>query len=224
MVNREATTIYFLQSPLYNGALGFRQSNATLQVCDDFGGGIVEVDFSADVKESVGQLFQVVVDGQVCTGGNITTPRVRAPLTCPLSPGRHWVNFVYTWTPKTTPPDPNTGKVKIYSVFLDNGKHGFPTHTPTERPSLHPSRHPSSVPSRDPSSTPSSHPSRDPSSAPSRTPSLSPTVSSNRGDSFSIFHRVMLIWFPPSKQVSPTVSPTLNPTVSPQSLRIFSSR
>ena len=99
----------------------------------------MEVHFEANVRETNGQVFQVVVDGVVATGGNIIAPVNNQKLAVALSPGNHWVEFVYTWTPQANLPTTSTGVVKIFSVTLPPLEQRFPTFTPTDRPSTSPS-------------------------------------------------------------------------------------
>ena len=162
-VSRTTPELYFLQSPNYNGAQAIRQANATLHVCgnesnerflkkgkvksrsshySEFEGGNMVVDFSADVRIDNGQLFQVVVDGVVQTGGNITTPAVNRQLVVALSPGNHWVEFVYTWYPQADLPTTTTGVVRIFSVTLPFNPDRFPTFSPTDVPSTSPTTTP----------------------------------------------------------------------------------
>ena len=157
-VNRASPENYFLQSPNYNGAQGDRQSNATLHVCgchdghghyggnhgqyvgnnNVFRGGDLVIFFEATLSEAQGQLFQVVVDGQVATDGNITSSQTTTRFVVPLPPGNHWVEFVYTWTAKLTTLPTTSGIVKIFNVTLPQQKVTFPTVTPTDRPSSAP--------------------------------------------------------------------------------------
>ena len=104
----------------------------------------MEVHFEADVRIDNGQLFQVVVDGVVQTGGNITTPAVNRRLVVALSPGNHFVEFVYTWYPpedQTDLPTTTTGVVRIFSVTLPSPGR-FPTSSPTDVPSTSPTTTP----------------------------------------------------------------------------------
>lgn len=133
--------------------------------------------FQASVNEKNGQVFQVVVDGVVATGGNITAPVQNKKLVVHLSPGNHWVNFVYTWTPKTGDLPSSTDIVKLFNVTLTDLRPKFPTYSPTDKPSLKPSRSPSSHPSARPSASPFSRPSRNPSESPTVKPTVSPTLS-----------------------------------------------
>ena len=155
-VNRSSQENYYLQSPNFNGAQGDRQATATLQVCHFFKGGDLIVSFTANVRETNGQVFQIVVDGQVATGGDITTPQTTTKdLTIPLSPGNHWVEFVYEWTPTLSGLPSTDGIVKIFYVELPQLDPKFPTSTPTDKPSLKPSISPSAFPTSSPSASPS---------------------------------------------------------------------
>ena len=156
-VNRTTPELYFLQSPNYNGAQSDRQANATLQVCPFFEGGDLTLHFDADVRSDNGQRFQVVVDGVVATGGDITTPAVNRRLVVYLSPGNHWVQFVYTWTApedQTNLPTTTTGVVRMYSVTLPALNPGFPTFSPTDVPSASPTAAPSNYPTAKPTPRP----------------------------------------------------------------------
>ena len=178
-VKRSSPSDYYLQSPPYTGALVRMQSNATLQVCPDFRGGSMIVNFDASVKESNGQVFQVFVDGVVVTGGDIRSAVQNVELKVFLSRGNHLVNFVYTWTPTelNTLPTSTTGDVNIKTVSLPQIDPSFPTFSPTDQPSAKPSRSPSASPSESPTSTPSSSPTTPrPTSKPTVSPTLSPTV------------------------------------------------
>ena len=155
-IKRDTPENYYLQSPNFNGALEGRQSNATLQVCSFFEGGDMTVNFQASVRETNGQVFQIVVDGAVATGGNIIVPTNKKNLVIPLSPGNHWVDFVYTWTPELDDlPITSDGIVKIFSVTLPPLNPSFPTSTPTDKPSYSPSASPSALPTSSPSASPS---------------------------------------------------------------------
>jgi hypothetical protein len=153
-VQRSSPELYYLQSPNFNGAQEARQATATLQVCNYFEGGDMEVHFDANVRANNGQVFQVVVDGAVATGGDITDIATNRKLIVALSPGNHWVEFVYKWTPQTNLPTTSTGVVKIFSVTLPQLDPQFPTFTPTDRPSTSPSVSPSLPPTGKPTPRP----------------------------------------------------------------------
>ena len=179
---------YFLQSPAYNGATTERNAQAILQLCSNFAGGTIRVNYTANVNyKDWGQLFQVYVcpnrgncdvDNNLVTGGNITTP-VTKPTILPISlgPGPHYIRFSYTWFPQTELPPLDSGVVKIYEVDVPCGPPKFPTFSPTTVPSLAPSVSPTSVPSANPTSSPSGSPSRSPSDPPTGDPTTSPTLS-----------------------------------------------
>jgi len=191
---------YFLQSPAYNGATTERNAQAILQICSNFAGGTIRVNYTANVQwyrnnvakcgegvEECGQLFQVYVcpnrgncdvDDNLVTGGNIMAP-VTKPTILPISlgPGPHYIRFSYTWFPQKELPDLDSGVVKIYEVDLPCGPPKFPTFSPTTVPSLAPSVSPTSVPSANPTSSPSGSPSRSPSDPPTGDPTTSPTLS-----------------------------------------------
>ncbi len=159
-VQRNTPENYYLQSPNFNGAPTTRTSTARLHVCSGnngaFKGGDMTVIFQASVRENNGQVFQIVVDGEVATGGNITEPTNVKNLVIPLSPRNHWVDFVYKWTPKLNDlPTTSTGIVKIFLVSLPPLNPSFPTSTPTDKPSYSPSVSPSALPTSRPSASPS---------------------------------------------------------------------
>eukprot|EP00986_Skeletonema_menzelii_P001130 scaffold304_cov80-Skeletonema_menzelii.AAC.24 len=195
-VQRSSTELYYLQSPNANGAPEFRQANATLHICGgettdralskskdrkfksltygEFAGGDMEVSFDADVRETNGQLFQVVVDGVIARGGDVTTPQRNTKLVVALSPGNHWVEFVYTWTPQANLPTTSTGVVKIFSVTLPPLNPGFPTFTPTDTPSTSPTTLP---PTTKPTPSPTLMNLLCPFILLQRSPTVSPTLS-----------------------------------------------
>ena len=140
----------------------------------------MNVIYEANVRITNGQLFQVTVDGAVATSGNITVPKSTNNLVVPLSPGKHTVSFVYTWTNPNLSGLPTTsnGIVKIYSVELPQIDPQFPTFSPTGVPSTSPSTLPSRYPSVSPTAMPSSSPTTSPpTESPTVSPTLSPTVS-----------------------------------------------
>ena len=87
-----------LRSPVLESiTAGKAESNATLQVCDDFDGGYLQFQYIASVQAPL-DLFFVSIDGEEAVLNGNGTEWTLSPQ-FGMSPGRHTIDFSYRFNP-----------------------------------------------------------------------------------------------------------------------------
>ncbi|KAL7498722.1 hypothetical protein ACHAWT_008081, partial [Skeletonema menzelii] len=107
---------YSIKSPNLEGSEGAAFSNATLAICDDFGGGVLNFNTLAPVIPPHDVLVWFVDGVEISRLAGSPEWRV---ISIPLTPGAHQIDFQYQYNPFDLPELPDSSTSREGAVWID---------------------------------------------------------------------------------------------------------